>query len=186
MNAANLVSSWIPALEGVEAKLNKGALVADVGCGHGASTILMARAYPNSRFIGFDYHGPSIEWARKAAEAAGVGGSTSFEVAPAKEYPGRDYDLVAMFDCLHDMGDPSGAAAHVRESLRPDGTFYADLHPLLQGTGDRLGTRCASRGGAIARDCRRRGIQPIPPRYANPVQPDPGSQTLEKRPRFSL
>ena len=121
--AANLVASWIPALDGVEAKLKQGARVADVGCGHGASTILMAQAYPNSTFTGFDYHRPSIEWARKTAEAAGVGKRASFEVAPAKEYPGRDYDLVAMFDCLHDMGDPAGAAAHVRKSLRPDGTW---------------------------------------------------------------
>ena len=121
--AANLIASWIPALEGVEAKLKNGARVADIGCGHGASTILMAQSYPNSRFTGFDYHVPSIEWARKAAQAAGVADRVSFEVAPAKEYPGGDYDLVAMFDCLHDMGDPAGASAHVLKSLRPDGTW---------------------------------------------------------------
>jgi len=119
---ANLVSSWLPALEGVVDKLQRGARVADVGCGHGASTVIMARAFPNSQFIGFDYHPASIERARKAAEDAGVAGNTSFEVAPAKSYPGT-YDLVAFFDCLHDMGDPVGAAAHVHESLQRDGTW---------------------------------------------------------------
>ena len=112
--AANLVSGWIPALEGVEAKLKAGATVADVGCGHGASTILMAKAFPKSQFIGFDYHGPSIEYARAAAQAAGVGDRAKFEVAASKDFPGKDYDLVAFFDCLHDMGDPVGASAHVR------------------------------------------------------------------------
>jgi SAM-dependent methyltransferase len=120
---ANLVSSWIPALDDVQAKLENGALVADVGCGHGASTILLAEAYPHSSFVGFDYHEPSIAQARKSAAAAGLDGRVSFEVAPAKEYPGDRYDLVAMFDCLHDMGDPVGAARHVRDTLAPDGTW---------------------------------------------------------------
>jgi 2-polyprenyl-3-methyl-5-hydroxy-6-metoxy-1,4-benzoquinol methylase len=119
---ANLVASWLPALDGVVDKLNDGADVADVGCGHGASTILMARAFPNSRFFGFDYHAPSVERARQAAKEAGVSANTSFEVAAAKAYPGK-YDLVAFFDCLHDMGDPAGAAAHVLSSLEPDGTW---------------------------------------------------------------
>ncbi len=119
----NLVSSWIPALDGVEAKLRRGASVADVGCGHGASTILMAEAYPNSKFVGFDYHGPSIEVARKAAVKAGVGDRVSFQVAAAKNYRGNDYDLVAFFDCLHDLGDPVGAATHVLRSLADDGTW---------------------------------------------------------------
>jgi SAM-dependent methyltransferase len=121
--ATNLISSWIPALDGVEAKLKAGAKVADVGCGHGASTILMATAYPKSQFVGFDYHAPSIESAWKAAEKAGVQDRAGFQVAWAKGFPGKNYDLVAFFDCLHDMGDPAGAAAHVRESLASDGTW---------------------------------------------------------------
>jgi SAM-dependent methyltransferase len=120
---ANLVQSWIPALEGVDAKLRAGATVADVGCGHGASTIIMAAAYPASKFRGFDYHEQSIDAARKAAAEAGVSDRVSFEVAAAKDYPGTNYDLVCHFDCLHDMGDPVGAAAHTRRSLAPDGTW---------------------------------------------------------------
>ncbi|HZP00113.1 MAG TPA: class I SAM-dependent methyltransferase [Terriglobia bacterium] len=121
--AANLISSWIPALDGVEAKLKAGAKVADVGCGHGSSTILMAQAYPKSKFVGFDYHGRSIEHAWQRATQAGVADRVGFQVAWAKGFPGKDYDLVAFFDCLHDMGDPVGAAAHVRETLAPDGTW---------------------------------------------------------------
>jgi SAM-dependent methyltransferase len=120
---ANLTTSWIPALDGVEAKLRRGAKVADIGCGHGASTIILAREYPNSTFFGFDYHQPSIDAARKAAAQAGVGDRVTFDVATAKQYPGSDYDLVAFFDCLHDMGDPTGAADHVLRSLAPDGTW---------------------------------------------------------------
>ena len=120
---ANLVSSWIPALEGVEGKLKAGATVADVGCGHGASTVVMALAYPNSRFVGFDYHGPSIERAREAAREAGVEARTEFHVAAAKDFPGTDYDVVAIFDALHDMGDPVGASRHIRQSLKADGTW---------------------------------------------------------------
>jgi SAM-dependent methyltransferase len=119
---ANLMSSWLPALEGVVEKLQQGAHVADVGCGHGASTVLMAHAFPNSFFVGFDYHPASIERARKAASEAAVTNNTRFEVAQAKDYPGT-YDLVAFFDCLHDMGDPVGASVHVRETLQPDGTW---------------------------------------------------------------
>jgi SAM-dependent methyltransferase len=119
----NLVSSWLPALDGVEAKLKRGARVADVGCGHGASTILMAEAYPNSQFIGFDYHPESIAMAREGAELAGVSDRCKFEIAGAKDYPATGYDLVTFFDCLHDMGDPIGAAAHVRSTLAPDGTW---------------------------------------------------------------
>jgi len=120
---ANLVSSWIPALDGVQAKLEAGAQVADVGCGHGASTILMAQAYPRSSFVGFDYHQPSIERAREAAAKAGVADRCRFEVATAKTYPDSTYDLVAIFDALHDMGDPVSAAAHVRQTLAPEGTW---------------------------------------------------------------
>jgi SAM-dependent methyltransferase len=118
---AHLVSEWIPALTGVEEKLRRGARVADVGCGHGASTILMAQAFPMSRFTGFDYHEPSVDTARKRAAEAGVSDRVSFEVATAKDYPGS-YDLIAFFDCLHDMGDPVGAAAHAREALAAGGT----------------------------------------------------------------
>ena len=122
--AANLVSTWIPALEGVRAKLEKGAHVADVGCGHGSSTVLMAKAYPASRFVGFDYHDGSIERAMQAAKREGVADRVSFHVAGASEYPGSGYDLVAFFDSLHDMGDPVGIARHVRESLAADGTWF--------------------------------------------------------------
>lgn len=122
--AANLVSQWIPALDGVEALLQQGAKVADVGCGHGASTLLMAQAYPRSSFIGFDFHAPSIERARAAAKEAGIEDERlRFEVASAKDFYGNDYDLVAVFDCLHDMGDPVGGAAHVKQSLKPGGTW---------------------------------------------------------------
>lgn len=120
---AHLLSSWIPALDGVSAKLEQGASVADVGCGHGASTILMARAFPNSKFVGFDYHGPSIERARAAAAEAGLGDRITFETASAKDFPGENYDLVMMFDCLHDMGDPVGAGRHVGSALAADGTW---------------------------------------------------------------
>ncbi len=120
--AAHLVNDWIPALEGVIPKLERGARVADVGCGHGASTILMAQAFPNSQFVGFDYHGPSVGWARRAANRAGVT-NAKFEVATATDFHGAAYDFVAFFDCLHDMGDPIGAARHVREMLKPDGTW---------------------------------------------------------------
>jgi SAM-dependent methyltransferase len=121
--AANLVNSWIPALTGVQAKLEAGAKVADVGCGKGASTVLMAQAFPRSRFYGFDYHSGSVEGARESAKRLGVADGATFETAAAKAYPGKDYDLVTMFDCLHDMGDPTGAAAHVLQSLAKDGTW---------------------------------------------------------------
>ncbi len=121
--AANLVSTWIPSLHGVQAKLEAGARVADVGCGKGASTILLAKAFPKSRFFGFDYHAQSIEAARESARRNGVADRVSFNVAAAKEFPGKGYDFVAVFDCLHDMGDPVGAAAHVHQSLAEDGTW---------------------------------------------------------------
>jgi SAM-dependent methyltransferase len=119
--ALNLVSNWIPALDGVQAKLEAGAMVADVGCGHGASTVILARAYPHSRFFGFDSHAPSIERAHQAAEEAGVGDRASFAVADAADYPGSGYDLVTYFDALHDLGNPLVAARHARASLAPDG-----------------------------------------------------------------
>jgi SAM-dependent methyltransferase len=121
--AANLVSTWIPALDGVKEKLEKGGRVADVGCGKGASTLLMAQAFPNSQFFGFDYHDKSIEGARESAKRQGVSDRAQFNVSKAKEFPGKNYDFVSVFDCLHDMGDPVGAATHVRESLAEDGTW---------------------------------------------------------------
>jgi SAM-dependent methyltransferase len=121
--AANLVSSWIPALQDVKLKLEAGARVADVGCGKGASTLLMAKAFPKSRFFGFDYHGKSIEAARDSAKEEGFSELVIFDVAKAKEYPEKNYDFVAVFDCLHDMGDPIGAATHIRQSLGKDGTW---------------------------------------------------------------
>jgi SAM-dependent methyltransferase len=120
---ANLVESWLPALDGVERALLSGATVADVGCGHGASTLIMAAAFPRSTFVGFDYHQASIDQARAAAVTAGMDDRVRFEVAGAADFPGNGYDLVAMFDCLHDMGDPVGAAQHVRASLDDHGTW---------------------------------------------------------------
>jgi SAM-dependent methyltransferase len=120
--AVHLVDEWLPALEGVRDRLERGIEVADVGCGHGSSTILMAKAFPKSKFVGFDYHQPSLDRAAAAAKEAGVT-NVRFERALAKEYPGKNYGLVAFFDCLHDMGDPVGASAHVRQTLAPDGTW---------------------------------------------------------------
>jgi 2-polyprenyl-3-methyl-5-hydroxy-6-metoxy-1,4-benzoquinol methylase len=139
--AANLISSWIPSLQDVSEKLKSGARVADVGCGLGASTILMAQAYPKSEFAGFDYHEKSIAAAKQRARDAGVGDRIRFEVASAKSYPGKDYDFITFFDCLHDMGDPAGASAHVHSTLRRDGTWMIvepfagdkleeNLHPI--------------------------------------------------------
>jgi 2-polyprenyl-3-methyl-5-hydroxy-6-metoxy-1,4-benzoquinol methylase len=139
--AANLISSWIPSLEGVEARLKSGARVADVGCGLGASTILMAKSYPKSEFVGFDYHDKSIETAKQRAREAGVSRQIRFEVAKAKDYSGKDYDFVTFFDCLHDMGDPVGASSHVHSTLKKDGTWMIvepfagdkldeNLHPI--------------------------------------------------------
>lgn len=118
----NLVDGWLPAVDGAITKLERGATVADVGCGHGASTIIMARAFPNSRFFGFDDHAPSIAAAREAAAAAGVAGRVTFEVASAQAFPGDAYDLVAFFDCLHDMGDPVGALKRTADALSADGS----------------------------------------------------------------
>jgi SAM-dependent methyltransferase len=119
----HLIGEWIPALDGVQEKLERGARVADVGCGHGASTIIMAEAFPNSEFFGFDYHAPSIDRAREAAREAGVDARITFATAAAKDFPGHGYDLVCVFDCLHDMGDPVGASRHVLETLDRDGTW---------------------------------------------------------------
>jgi SAM-dependent methyltransferase len=131
---AHLISTWLPALDNVVPKLERGARVADIGCGHGSSTILMAQAFPKSTFIGSDYHTGSIETARKRAREAGVADRVTFEVAPAAGFPGSGFDLVTMFDCLHDMGDPVGAAEHVHASLASDGTWMV-VEPAA---GDRI------------------------------------------------
>jgi len=130
----SLVQSWLPALDGVTAKLQRGATVADVGCGHGFSTVIMAKAFPNSTFVGYDFHPGSIAQARVHAKEHGVAANTRFEVALASDFPGRDLDLVTFFDCLHDMGDPVGAARHVRRALKPDGSWML-VEPAA---GDRL------------------------------------------------
>ncbi|SDM21394.1 Methyltransferase domain-containing protein [Geodermatophilus siccatus] len=132
--AMNLVSSWIPALDGVEAKLRAGARVADLGCGHGSSTLLLANAFPASEIVGFDYHPASVDVARKRSVEAGLADRVSFEVASASDFPGTDYDLVTIFDALHDMSDPLGAARHVREVLKDDGTLLL-VEPMA---GDRV------------------------------------------------
>jgi len=119
---AHLTTAWLPALDGVVAKLEAGAKVADVGCGHGASTIVMAEAYPKSRFFGFDFHPASIEVARQRAAEVAVSDRVTFATAAAKSYPGRGFDLICFFDCLHDMGDPVGAARHARQALKDDGS----------------------------------------------------------------
>jgi SAM-dependent methyltransferase len=191
--AAHLVGAWLPALDGVETKLKRGARVADVGCGHGASTIVMAKAFPNARFFGFDYHAPSIERAKQAAAEAGVTDRTEFAVAAAKTFPGTGYDLVTFFDCLHDMGDPVGAARHVREALAKDGSWMIvshsrtiasgqpqpgrphllrrlddDLHTGLAEPGSRLGLAQSRRGrlrevATPAADAFRRATGPVHP-----------------------
>ncbi|HST56208.1 MAG TPA: class I SAM-dependent methyltransferase [Solirubrobacteraceae bacterium] len=131
---ASLVPAWLPALDGVVEKLHAGAKVADIGCGHGSSTILMAQAFPSSEFVGSDYHAGSIETARERAQAAGVSERVRFETTLASSAPGEGYDLVTMFDCLHDMGDPVGASRQVREILAPDGTWMI-VEPMA---GDRV------------------------------------------------
>ncbi|MGH7042012.1 MAG: class I SAM-dependent methyltransferase, partial [Acetobacteraceae bacterium] len=130
----SLVASWLPALDGIVARLERGATVADVGCGHGFSTVMMARAFPKSTFVGYDFHLGSVEQARRHAEQHGVTANTRFEVALAGAFPGKDLDLVTFFDCLHDMGDPVGAARHVRQTLKPDGCWMI-VEPMAR---DRL------------------------------------------------
>jgi SAM-dependent methyltransferase len=204
---ANLTTSWIPALEGVEGKLRRGAKVADVGCGHGASTIIMARAFPASTFTGFDYHVPSIEAARKAAAEAGLDDRVSFEMASAKEYPGTGYDLVGFFDCLHDMGDPTGAARHVLRSLAPEGTWLLvepfanddtadNLNPIgrlfysvstlictpgFAVAGDRYRPRRPGGGDTPARRGDRGWVHAIPAGSRDAVQPGARSPSMRMR-----
>jgi SAM-dependent methyltransferase len=203
---ANLIQSWIPALDGVEARLRAGARVADVGCGHGASTIIMAKAYPNSTFTGFDYHDRSVEWARKAASDAGVSDRVRFEVAPADAFGGDGYDLVATFDCFHDLGDPAAAAAHIRTALADDGTWLLvepaagervedNLNPvgrlyygfsvllcvpnaLSQRPAPALGNQAGE--ARTPRAGRRRRVRPLPPGRRDPVQPRLRGPPLER------
>jgi ubiquinone/menaquinone biosynthesis C-methylase UbiE len=130
---ANLTSSWIPALDGVAEKLAAGGRVADVGCGHGASTVLLAQAYPTATIAGSDYHQASVDTARKRAADAGLADRARFEVASAQTFSGTGYDLVATFDCLHDMGDPVGAARHIRQAVDADGTWLI-VEPLAGDT----------------------------------------------------
>jgi ubiquinone/menaquinone biosynthesis C-methylase UbiE len=129
----HLINEWLPALDGVVAKLERGAKVADVGCGHGVSTILMAKAFPNSTFHGYDYHPASVEAARRAAHEAGIGSNLKFEVGAAKDFPAENFDLVCFFDSLHDMGDPAGAARHVSKTLKADGTWMI-VEPFARDT----------------------------------------------------
>jgi len=185
--AMHLVSEWIPALEGVREKLERGARVADVGCGHGASVVLMAKAFPKSKFFGFDYHQPSIDRAREIARAQGVADRATFERASAKDYPGT-YDLVAFFDCLHDMGDPVGAAAHVRQRHargepqpgRPRVLRRVDddLRARVPFAGSGTWPRHTGRREAAARGAEGRRILPRTPRNRDTVQPGAGGAPL--------
>jgi 2-polyprenyl-3-methyl-5-hydroxy-6-metoxy-1,4-benzoquinol methylase len=196
----NLTTSWIPALDGIDEKLKRGAKIADVGCGHGASTIVMAQAYPRSSFIGFDYHDQSIETARQRAQQVDMADRVSFETASAKDYPGSDYDLICFMDCLHDMGDPVGAARHARQALAEDGAvllvepFAGDrpednLNPVGRlyyaastaiCTPNSLSQEVGAALGAQAGEVRLRdimtggGFQPFPPRRADTLQPGAG------------
>ncbi len=201
---AHLVGEWIPALDGVQEKLERGAKVADVGCGHGASTIIMAEAFPNSEFFGFDYHAPSIERAHEAAKEAGVDDRITFATDAAKEYPGHGYDLVCVFDCLHDMGDPVGASRHVLETLDSDGTWMIvepfandrveeNLNPvgrvfygastvictpasLSQEVGLALGAQAGE--ARLTEVLERRGIHARSPRDRDALQSGPGGTTV--------
>ena len=200
----NLVSAWLPALDGVAAKLERGAKVADVGCGHGWSTVLMAKAFPKSQFIGYDFHPNSIKEATAHAQQHGVSANARFEVGLAKDYPEKDFDLVTCFDCLHDMGDPAGAAAHIRKSLKPDGTWMIvepmagdqleqNLNPVsspvlrrldhdlpadLTLAGGRRGARSPGRRGQAARGHHIGWLQPRAPRHRDALQHDTGSARL--------
>ena len=191
---ANLVQSWIPALDGVEAKLRAGAKVADVGCGHGASTRIMAEAFPASVFTGYDYHGRSVEHASKAAADAGLGDRVRFAVAPADAFPGTGYDLITAFDCLHDMGHPVAAAARIRQALADDGTFLL-VEPAaaddLAGTSTRSAASttpsppccaCPAHWPRNPRSCwATRRARPAPARFS-PRPGSPGS-AAPRRPR---
>jgi SAM-dependent methyltransferase len=200
-----LVSKWLPALDGVVGKLEAGAKFADVGCGHAVTTLVMGRAFPNSEFVGYDFHGPSIERARELAAGEGLA-NLSFEVATAKDYPGRDFDIVAFFDCLHDMGDPVGACQHAKSTLRPDGTLmggralrqgpargqlHADrpdgvrrldlhLHAGVAEPGSRPRPRRPGRPGPHAKGHRRGRVLELPGRLRDRQQPGARGAALER------
>ena len=202
--AAHLTGSWLPALDGITAKLAAGARVADVGCGLGYSTLLMAQAYPAGSFVGYDYHLESIDAARKLAAEADITSRVRFEVAGAKDFPGRDYDLITYFDCLHDMGDPVGALAHARSALTPERRRDAgralchrrhrgqsqqprpvvllgidsDLHARLAVPGRRCRAGRPGRRGPAPRGGPPSRLQPLPPRHRDTVQPRAGSPAL--------
>ena len=188
------MSAWLPALDGVVDKLQAGASVADVGCGLGASTIIMAQAFGRSTFLGVDNHEASITEARKAAAEAGVGQRTRFETASARELPGTGYDLVCMFDCLHDMGDPVGAARHARQALAPDGTLLLvepmagdGLEENLNPVGRTFYGLCTviCTPGSLDQEvgpAARGGFQQRAPGDSDPVQPHPGGQAMTVAP----
>jgi SAM-dependent methyltransferase len=188
------ITEALPSLDGVLGKLESGARVADVGCGHGSSTILMAEAFPKSKFVGTDYYQDAIDTARERAVEAGIGDNVSFEVADAAEHPGEGYDLVTMFDCLHDMGDPVGAAKQVRDVIAPDGTWMIvepmagdriedNLNPVgrVAVPGRRAGAGRPGRRGAHPRRGRGRRLHPLPAGRRDPVQHRLRSPSVEIR-----
>ncbi|PHR60009.1 MAG: SAM-dependent methyltransferase [Robiginitomaculum sp.] len=171
--AANLVQNWIPALDGVAAKLEAGAKIGDIGCGLGSSTILLAETYPNSKVFGFDFHEPSITKAKEKAKLAGLT-NVEFHTVTAKDFPGNDFDFMCIFDALHDMGDPVGAAAHIKDSLKPDGTFMV-VEPLAaDNLGDNLNLLAAIFYGFSTTIC-------VPTSKAQEVGLALGAQAGQKR-----
>jgi SAM-dependent methyltransferase len=189
---AHLVAEWLPALDGVVSRLENGAKVADIGCGHGASTVIMAKAYPKSSFHGFDFHDPSIVQARKRAAEAGVGDRVQFSRATARDFPGGDFDLVCFFDCLHDMGDPVGAAQRAHEALKPGGTVLLvepfandELDDNLNPVGRLFyaASTCICTPNSLSQEVKLGlGAQALPSRHRDAVQPGAGGAQIGWRP----